>query len=175
MIVWTDLGAGRVEELWSDDFEVLHWVVERFERNGHSVEVGEALRVFPEEHYDNVRESLRRLSSYNYPVAVNCSGPGRGGEPAVPVITDATGRSLCGVGGWPDSAELLADRMLAVLVEGAVNEPDPEKRLKLKAGLEGVGGMTRDLLVSVVAGAIARSTGTWTWPRSRDTIAQDYP
>ena len=27
--------------------EVLHWVVERFERNGHSVEVGEALRVFP--------------------------------------------------------------------------------------------------------------------------------
>ena len=39
---WTDLGCDRVDELWSDDFEVLHWVVERFERNGHSVEVGEA-------------------------------------------------------------------------------------------------------------------------------------
>jgi hypothetical protein len=44
-----------------------------------------------------------------------------------------------------------------------VTEPDPEKRYKLKAGLEGVGGMTRDLLVSVLAAAVARSTGT-AWP-----------
>jgi hypothetical protein len=26
MTTWTDLGD-RVDELWSDDFEVLHWVV----------------------------------------------------------------------------------------------------------------------------------------------------
>jgi hypothetical protein len=163
----------RVDELWSDDFEVLHWVVERFERNGHSVEVGEALRVFPEEHYDSVRESLRRLSSHTYLVAVNGSGPGLGGRPGTPEVT---GRALRGVGGWPDNAELLADRMLAVLVEGAVNERDPEKRLRLKAGLEGVGGMTRDVLVSVVAAAIARSTGTaWPWSPPRDTIAPDPP
>ena len=165
-----------MEELWSDDFEVLHWVVERFERNGHSVEVGEALRVFPEEHYDSVRESLRRLSSHSHPVAVNGSGTGRGSGPAVPGVGDVTGRALRDVGEWPANAELLADRMLAVLVEGAVQEPDPGKRFKLKAGLEGVGGMTRDVLVSVIAAAIARSTGTtWTRPRSRDTIAQDYP
>jgi hypothetical protein len=166
----------RVDELWSDDFEVLHWVVERFERNGHSVEVGEALRVFPEEHYDNVRESLRRLSSHTYLVAVNGSGPGLGGGPGTPVVTEVTGRALGGVVGWPDNAELLADRMLAVLVEGAVNEGDPEKRFKLKAGLEGVGGMTRDVLVSVVAAAIARSTGTaWPWLPHSDTTAPDHP
>jgi hypothetical protein len=147
-----------VDELWSDDFEVLHWVVERFERNGHRVEVGEALRVFPEEHYDSVRESLRRLSSYSYPVAVNGSGTRRGGRPAVPVVADVTGHALRDVGECPDNAELLADRMLAVLVEGAVQEPDPEKRSKLKAGLEGVGGMTRDVLVSVLAATVARST-----------------
>jgi hypothetical protein len=63
----TTIGGDRVDELCSDDFEVLHWVVERFERNGHSVEVGEALRVFPEEHYDSVRDSLRRLSSHSHP------------------------------------------------------------------------------------------------------------
>lgn len=152
-----------MDELWSDEFEVLHWVVERFEHNGRSVEVGEALRVFPEEHYDNVRESLRRLSSHTYPVAVHSSGPGRAGRPAAPVAADITGGAVHGVDRWPDNVEVLADRMLAVLVEGAVTEPDPEKRYKLKAGLEGVGGMTRDLLVSVLAAAVARSTGT-AWP-----------
>jgi phosphoglycolate phosphatase-like HAD superfamily hydrolase len=155
--------GGRVDELWSDEFEVLHWVVERFEHNGRSVEVGEALRVFPEEHYDNVRESLRRLSSHTYPVAVHSSGPRRAGRPAAPVAADTTGGAVHGVDRWPDNVEVLADRMLAVLVEGAVTEPDPEKRYKLKAGLEGVGGMTRDLLVSVLAAAVARSTGT-AWP-----------
>ncbi|MCA1696457.1 MAG: hypothetical protein LC749_18010, partial [Actinobacteria bacterium] len=78
--------GGLVDELWSDDFEVLHWVVERFERNGHSVEVGEALRVFPQEHYDSVRESLRRLSSHPYLVALSGSGPGRGATPAQDAI-----------------------------------------------------------------------------------------
>jgi len=164
-----------VNESWSDDFEVLHWVVERFERNGHSVEVGEVLRVFPEEHYDTVRESLRRLSAHSYPVAVHGSGSGRRGEPSACVVTDITGGALRGVSGWPDNAEQLADRMLAVLVEGAVHEPDPEKRFKLRAGLEGAGGMTRDVLVSVVAAAMTKPTETaWSRPRSRDTIAQDY-
>jgi hypothetical protein len=152
-----------VDELWSDEFDVLHWIVERFEHNGRSVEAGEALRVFPEEHYDSVRESLRRLSSHTYPVALHNSGPRRAGRPAAPVVAEVTGRSLRGAGGWPDNAELLADRMLAVLIEGAVHEPDPEKRSKLKAGLEGVGGMTRDVLVSVLAAALARATGT-AWP-----------
>ena len=64
---------------------------------------------------------------------------------------------------WPDNAELLADRILAVLAEGASNETDLEKRSKLKAGLKGVGRMTRDVLVDVVAAAIARSTGN-AWP-----------
>lgn len=43
MITWTDLGWPSCGLM----IEVLHWVGERFERNGHSVEVGEALRVFP--------------------------------------------------------------------------------------------------------------------------------
>lgn len=165
-----------MDELWSDDFEVLHWVIERFQRNGHSIEVGEALRIFPEEQYDSVCESLRRLSSHTYLVTVNGGGIGRtvGTEP--PVVKDVTERALRVAGALPDNAELLTDRMLAVLIEGAVNEPDPEKRFKLKAGLEGVGGMTRDVLVDVVRAAIAKSTGaTWPRPHSRDTIAQNRP
>ncbi|MDQ4031393.1 MAG: hypothetical protein M3332_03660 [Actinomycetota bacterium] len=165
-----------MNELWCDDFEVLHWVIERFQRNGHSIEVGEALRVFPEEQYDSVRESLRRLSTHTYLVTVNGGGIGRSARTEPPVVKDVTERALRVTGGLPDNAELLTDRMLAVLIESAVNEPDPEKRFKLKAGLEGVGGMTRDVLVDVVRAAIARSTGAaWPWTHPRDTIAQNRP
>jgi hypothetical protein len=164
MTMWTDSGGGHVDEWWSDDFEVLHWVVERFERNGHRVEVGEALGAFAQEHDDSARESLRRFSSHAYRGAVNGSEPGRDGGSGAPVVTEVTRRALRGVGGWPDNAELLADWMLAVLAEGAVHKPDPEKRCKLKAGLEGVAAMTRDVLLGVVATAIARATGTaWAW------------
>ena len=165
-----------MNELRSDDFEVLHWVIERFQRHGHSIEVGEALRVFPEEQYDSVRESLRRLSTHTYLVTVNGGGIGGTARTEPPVVKDVTERALRVAGALPDNAELLTDRMLAVLIEGAVNEPDPEKRFKLKAGLEGAGGMTRDVLVDVVRAAIARSTGAaWPGPHSRDTIVQNRP
>jgi hypothetical protein len=176
-MMWVDLEGGLVNDLWSDEFEVLHWVVERFERNGPSIEVGEVLRVFPEEQYDNVRNSLRRLSTHSYRVAVNGSGQRR---PSA--VADVTERALSVVGSWPDNAEQLADRMLVALVEGAVNEPDPDKRFKLRAGLEGVGGMTRDVLVDVVAAAIAKSASdstaaspddAWSWTRPRDAITHD--
>ncbi len=165
-----------MNELWCDDFEVLHWVIERFKRNGHSIEVGEALRVFPEEQYDSVRESLRRLSTHTYLVTVNGGGIGTSARTEPPVVKDVTERALRVAGALPDNAELLTDRILAVLIEGAVNEPDPEKRFKLKAGLEGVGGMTRDVLVDVVRAGIARSTGAARpWPHPRDTIVQNHP
>lgn len=171
-----DLGGGRVNELWSDDFEVLHWVVERFERTGHSIEVGEALRVFPEEQYDSVRNSLVRLSSHTYMVTVN--GGGRGGvvKTGSPAVNEATDRALRLAETLSDNPELLADRILAVLAEGVVSEADPQKRYKLEAGLRGVGGMTRDVFVDVIAAAVARSTAlTRGWTRPYDPASQDQP
>lgn len=153
-----DWEGSRMGELWSDDFEVLHWIIERFESSGHCIEVGEVLRVFPEEQYDYVRDSLRRLSSHTYPVTVNGSSPSRGVLYGSPVPVDVTDQMLPLAGGPADHADTIADRMLAVLAEGAVSDPDPDRRFKLEAGLKGVGGMTRDVLVDVVAAAIARST-----------------
>lgn len=158
-----------MNELWSEDFEVLHWVVERFERTGHSIEVGEALRVFPEEQYDSVRESLRRVSKHSYVVSVNGGGLRRGPGTSSHKVTE---HALRLVEALPDNAELLADRMLAVLAEGAAAEPDPENRIKLQAGLKGVGGMTRDVLVDVLAEAIARSSSTArSWSRPYDAVS----
>jgi hypothetical protein len=162
-----------MDELWSEDFEVLHWVIERFERTGHIIEVGEALRVFPEEdRYDSVRESLRHLSNHSYVVTVNGGGLQRGTSPASPEVTQ---HALRLVEALPDNADLVADRMLAVLAEGAVTEPDPERRFRLEAGLKGVGGMTRDVLVDVIAAALARSnSAARSWSGTYDTIPQDH-
>lgn len=160
-----------MNEVWSDDFEVLHWVAERFERTGHSIEVGEAMRVFPEEQYDSARESLRRLSSHTYVVTVDGGGLRRSVRKELPVVDDVPGHELCLLDAFPDNGELIADRILAVLAEGAVNEPDPEKRYKLEAGLKGVGGMTRDVLVDVVAAAIGRSVD----PLSKGQHAGEEP
>ena len=41
-----------MSELWSEDFEMMHGAVERSEHNGYSIEVGEALRVFPRNNHD---------------------------------------------------------------------------------------------------------------------------
>ncbi|MDQ3904560.1 MAG: hypothetical protein M3300_03720, partial [Actinomycetota bacterium] len=173
-----DLGSRRVSELWSDDFEVLHWVIERFERSGHSVEVGEALRVFPEEQYDSVRNSLVRLSNHSYMVTVNGGGLGRSVPAGSPVVSDVADRTLRLVSALPDNAELLADRILAVLAEGVVNEDDPETRYRLEAGLRGLGGMTRDVFVEVLAAAVARSAGPTARARPRHSqyhpVASDY-
>lgn len=165
-----------MNELWSDDFEVLHWVVERFERTGHSIEVGEALRVFPEEQYDSVRNSLVRLSSHTYMVTVNGSGRRGGVKAGSPAANEATDRALRLAGALSDNPELLADRILAVLAEGVVSEEDPQKRYRLEAGLRGVGGMTRDVFVDVIAAAVARSTAlTRGWTRPYDPAPQDHP
>ncbi|MBV9649556.1 MAG: hypothetical protein JO296_05380 [Pseudonocardiales bacterium] len=167
-----------MSELWSDDFEVLHWVIERFQRTGHSIEVGEALRVFPEEQYDSVRNSLVRLSSHSYMITVNGGGHGREVPTGAPVMNEATDRTLRLVSGSSDNAELLADRILAVLAEAAVNEEDPETRYRLEAALRGICGMTRDVLVEVVAAAVARSTATPAQGRPRhydyETLALDH-
>lgn len=168
-----------MSEGWSDDFEILHWVIERFQRTGHSIEAGEALRVFPEEQYDSVRNSLVRLSSHSYMITANGGGHGRVLPTGSPVVSEGTDRTLRLVSSSSYNAELLADRILAVLAEAAVNEEDPDTRYRLEAALRGICGMTRDVLVEVVAAAVARSAGPTTRGRPRhsdyDTLALDHP
>jgi hypothetical protein len=79
------------------------------------------------------------------------------GDPRVEVLAvqGVTEHGLRAVGAWPDDAELLADQLLAVLAERAKDEPEPEKRSKLAA----LGGIGRDVVVSVVSTTLARLMG----------------
>lgn len=144
-----------MDEIWSDDRAVLMKVVELYEPTGEDLPSGQVLQHFPAERHDNVQQSLRRLSDHGY---IEAKGLSRGdGDVQFLRIRKVTEKALREVGAWPDNSELLADRILAVLTERAENEPEPEKRSKLKAGLQGVCGMTRDVFVDVLGVALARS------------------
>jgi hypothetical protein len=145
-------GGFKVDELWSFDRAVLTKVVEAYEPTGVDLLSGQILRHFPAAQYDDVRQSLRRLDKDGY---IETTALRRGnGEVHFLRINGVTGKGLRASGAWPDDAELLADRILAALVERAENEPDPEKQSKVKTVLKAVGGMSRDVLVDVLGAAI---------------------
>jgi hypothetical protein len=145
-------GRCPVDELWSFDRAVLTKVVEVYESTGMDLLPGQVLRHFPAGQYDDVRQSLRRLAKDGY-IETTALRRGNGGVQFLR-IKGVTGKGLRACGAWPDDAALLADRVLAALVERAENEPDPEKQSKVKAALKAVGGMSRDVLVDVLGAAI---------------------
>lgn len=144
-----------MSEMWSRDFAVLVKVTDLYERDGARFEMGKLLETFPAEQHGDVRHSLRRLGAHGY-IETLTAGPTLG-DPRVEVLAvqGVTEHGLRAVGAWPDDAELLADQLLAVLAERAKDEPEPEKRSKLAA----LGGMGRDVVVSVVSTTLARLMG----------------
>jgi hypothetical protein len=60
---------------------------------------------------------------------------------------------------WP-SADVWVDRLVAALGEAADREPDPERRSRLRAIAEGLGGFARDVAVGVLSGGITQSRGS---------------
>jgi hypothetical protein len=60
------------------------------------------------------------------------------------------------VGQWP-SPEVWVERLVQALREAAEREPDPEKKGRLRAMAEGLGGFARDVAVGVLSGGITHS------------------
>ena len=63
------------------------------------------------------------------------------------------------VGQWP-SPEVWVDHLVAALREAAERESDPEKKTRLRAMAEGLGGFARDVAVGVMSGGITQSMGS---------------
>jgi hypothetical protein len=71
-------------------------------------------------------------------------------------VTDQARRA---VGQWP-SPEAWVERLVQALHEAAEREPDPEKKGRLRAVAEGLGGFARDVAVGVLSGGITQSMGS---------------
>jgi hypothetical protein len=71
-------------------------------------------------------------------------------------ITQVTDQARRVVGQWP-SPEVWVDRLVEALREAAEREPDPERRGRLRAMAEGLGGFARDIAVGVLSGGITQS------------------
>src|SRR5687768_4558085 len=86
------------------------------------------------------------------------TGPALGGLTEVPIM-GVTDEARQAVGQWP-SAEVWVDRLVQALREAAEREPDPERRGRLRAMAEGLGGFARDVAVGVLSGGITQSMGS---------------
>jgi hypothetical protein len=141
-----------MESTWEPrDLPVLDIVVRYFDEHPQGVmlrceEIADLAGRDPAE----VHQALKALE----PTYVRL-GPGLG-SPSVRGVTDQARRV---VGQWP-SPEVWVDRLVQALREAAEREPDPERRGRLRAMAEGLGGFARDVAVGVLSGGITQSMGS---------------
>ena len=62
------------------------------------------------------------------------------------------------VGAWP-SGETMTAQLIEAIEQAADREPDPEKKTRLRALADGLGGAARDITVSVLTKMIEHQTG----------------
>ncbi len=69
-----------------------------------------------------------------------------------------TGRGRRAVGSWPGEGDAY-DKIIAAIEARIDDEPDPEKKSRLRKGAEGIGGMGRDLFVEIAAAVTSKQAG----------------
>jgi hypothetical protein len=80
------------------------------------------------------------------------------GHPDFYFVVRVTAEARQAVGQWP-SPDVWVDRLVQALREAAEQESDPEKKTRLRAMAEGLGGFARDVAVGVLSGGITQSMG----------------
>jgi len=66
------------------------------------------------------------------------------------MITDVTERTRRELGAWP-SATSIVDELVVALQDASEREPEPERRSRLKAAAEILGGIARDVAVATMS------------------------
>jgi hypothetical protein len=100
---------------------------------------------------DKMRAGVRALVDAEPPyIAVSYAGGEAIGH--LVAVYERTRREL---GSWP-SAPTLVDEIVAALIAAAEIEEEPERKGRLRAAAETIGGIARDLSVAVVAAQIGK-------------------
>ncbi len=82
--------------------------------------------------------------------------PSYGGRDIIDITLTGKGRRA--VGSWPSKGDAYDD-IIAAIDARIDDEPDPEKKSRLRKGAEGIGGMGRDLFVEIAATIISKQAG----------------
>jgi hypothetical protein len=104
---------------------------------------------------DQVVRALRALAEATPPF-IQGSQPAQCTYPVL--VTGVSERARRAVGQWP-SGEQLAEELLRRLQQAADDEPDPERRGRLRQATTVLGGVARDVVVEVASAVAARSMG----------------
>lgn len=106
---------------------------------------------------EDVRRALFALADASPPYFTVIDGSSLGGR-EIAFVTRPTREARQAVGAWP-TPDALVDRMIAALLEAADKEPNPEKRTRLRALAEGMGGVARDVILGVASATVASQFG----------------
>jgi hypothetical protein len=81
-----------------------------------------------------------------------------GGRPGPHRILRVTDQARRAVGQWP-SADTIVDRLVQGLIDAADQEPDEQKKSRLRSVAEGLGGFARDVAVGVISSVATKPLG----------------
>jgi hypothetical protein len=99
---------------------------------------------------DDVKRGLRALGTASPPYVQGIAIA----ETVYPIsLTEVTERARREVGQWP-TPEAWVDRLVAGLEQAADDEPNEEKRSRIKQAAGVLGGIARDVAVKAASGAI---------------------
>lgn len=149
--------AAMPNSTWEDrDLPVLCAIVEMADAGAWHIEPEEiAQRIGFDENLVNV--ALWALAAETPPHFEYEDVSTFGGR-AMAGIRNPTGHARRTVKTWP-TPEDLADRLTRALAQAADDEPDAEKRSKLRAAASWFGNAGRDVLVDVTAAVVTKSAG----------------
>ncbi len=142
-----------MESTWEPrDLPVLDAIVQHFEEYGSDLPT---VKQFAEATGLKVREVYRAVMALSPTYLELSRSMGGEAETAIQGVTDEARRA---VGQWP-SPDVWADRIAKAYQQAAEQEPDENKRGRLRAAAEAIGGFGRDVLVDVLATGISKGAG----------------
>lgn len=141
--------ATPLESTWpTRDLPILRATLRRLDAGAPWVELGEIRRELGLDQ-TQLRAGLRALECASPPyIQVSYLAEGVNGH--IHAVSERARRAL---GTWP-SAESVVDRLAAALAEAADAEEEPERKGKLRAAADALGGFVRDVAVGVVSAQV---------------------
>jgi hypothetical protein len=146
----------EVESSWeSRDLPVLDAVVHYLDEHVDAIPDVAQIAVITGRDPAEVHQALRAMEGH----FIHVPDMSVGADAQNYFVDGVTPQARRAVGQWP-SPEVWVDRLVQALREAAEREPDPERRGRLRAMAEGLGGFARDVAVGVLSGGITQSMGS---------------